>query len=156
MEKSISRAISARGTSAASTATLEICASGASSRRVLASAGRNIISPKSDKETRQWTALVWGLNGWAAPKVDSSCANCAVNCGASCWHSFVGFKPLALRTNSSSSRACRSFASAWLVAGCDNASACPASVTDPVRCNATKTRNKLRSSCLNFIMNRYK
>ena len=151
IEKSISLAIRARDTSSTPTATFDTCAMGASSRSALASAGRNIISPRSDKETRQWLSLVLGSKALAVPNVDSNCASWATKRGAIRSHNLVGLSPFALRTNSSSSSAYRNLASAWLVAGWDNDSDCPASVTDPVRCSATSTRSKLRSSWLNFI-----
>ena len=80
-------------TSVAGTDTLVILACGASSRRVCASAGKNIISPKSDNDTRQCMSLVLWSNASRPLMATSNCCSWACTSGAMRSHKWVGLRP---------------------------------------------------------------
>ena len=152
MAMSMSRASSAAATWEASTDTLDKLACGDSVRSAEARRGKNRISPKSDKDKRQWRWLLRAANGWWFNTRLSMANSCDCMAGASCSHRRVGCKPTGERTNSSSPKKSRNRARALLVAGCDKASALPAAVTDRVRWIVTNTRNKFKSSCRKFML----
>ena len=151
MAMSMSRDSRAAATWDASTDTLDKLACGDSWRSAEARRGKNKISPKSDKDKRQWRWLLWALKGWWLSNRLSMASNCDCMAGASCSHSRVGCKPADERTNNSSPKNSRNRAKALLVAGCDKANALPAVVTERVRWMATRTRKRFRSSCRKFM-----
>ena len=133
MARSMSREASASLTAAAGTATLDSRLAGASRLNACASGARNIISPRSESDSRQCRSLDSGSKSASPHRLPSSASSQAITAGAVRSATGVGRRPAGVRTNSASSKAPRSRASALLVAGCDSASCRPASVTEPLR-----------------------